>query len=183
LDTLVNIENLDGSDFNDTLTGNAGANVLNGGALHDVLFGGDGNDILIGGSGTDFYYGGAGNDVIIAGGPGTFGDHDDMTGGTGADRFTFLSTDPALINSFTVNDFSSVEGDLIDISAVLGDLTGTFIGTAAFSGVAGQLRVQTGFATLVHIDLNGDSLTDYSIAVGSGGFGGGTALFESDFIF
>ena len=44
LDTLINIENLIGSDFDDTLIGNAGAN---------VLIGGLGDDILVGGGGTD----------------------------------------------------------------------------------------------------------------------------------
>jgi Ca2+-binding RTX toxin-like protein len=43
-DTLVNIENLRGSDFNDTLTGNAGANVLEGGLGNDVLNGSSGFD-------------------------------------------------------------------------------------------------------------------------------------------
>lgn len=44
LDTLVNIENLTGSQYNDTLTGNASANVLNGGLGNDVLNGGAGVD-------------------------------------------------------------------------------------------------------------------------------------------
>lgn len=44
LDTLISIENLLGSDYNDTLTGNAGGNILNGGLGADTLIGGDGND-------------------------------------------------------------------------------------------------------------------------------------------
>ncbi len=43
-DTLLNIENLTGSNYNDTLTGNSGANSLNGGTGADVLTGGDGSD-------------------------------------------------------------------------------------------------------------------------------------------
>jgi len=43
-DTLVGIENLTGSQFNDTLTGSALANVLGGGAGNDTLSGGLGND-------------------------------------------------------------------------------------------------------------------------------------------
>jgi Ca2+-binding RTX toxin-like protein len=39
LDTLISIENLIGSEFNDTLIGNSGANVLEGGANHDVIDG------------------------------------------------------------------------------------------------------------------------------------------------
>ncbi len=59
-DTLADIENLFGSDFDDTLTGDAGIN---------ILVGGDGNDTLDGGIGTagfiDALYGGAGNDAYI----------------------------------------------------------------------------------------------------------------------
>lgn len=44
IDTLLNIENLTGSKYNDKLTGNAAANVLNGGAGADTMTGGNGND-------------------------------------------------------------------------------------------------------------------------------------------
>lgn len=44
-DTLISIENLTGSNFNDTLTGNSAANVLDGGKGNDTLTGGDGNDM------------------------------------------------------------------------------------------------------------------------------------------
>src|SRR5204863_7053 len=42
-----------GGPGNDTLIGNAIANVLNGGAGNDTLAGGAGNDTIIGGGGTD----------------------------------------------------------------------------------------------------------------------------------
>jgi Ca2+-binding RTX toxin-like protein len=43
-DTLVNVENLAGSNFNDTLTGNSSANVVSGGGGNDSLDGGVGTD-------------------------------------------------------------------------------------------------------------------------------------------
>ncbi|MDC0640406.1 hypothetical protein OAP36_05565, partial [Planktomarina temperata] len=43
-DTLTSIENLMGSDFNDILTGNSGANTLDGGTGADTLTGGGEND-------------------------------------------------------------------------------------------------------------------------------------------
>ncbi|MCP1620900.1 putative secreted protein (type I secretion substrate) [Pseudomonas sp. SLBN-26] len=55
LDTLVNMENLTGSNFNDTLTGNSGANVLSGLAGNDTLIGAGGNDTLTGGDGADTF--------------------------------------------------------------------------------------------------------------------------------
>lgn len=59
-DTLVNIENLNGSSFGDTLTGDAGNNSLRGDAGNDTLIGGAGNDFITGGSGDDSIDGGAG---------------------------------------------------------------------------------------------------------------------------
>jgi len=43
-DTLLNIENITGSNYNDTLTGNSGANILDGGSGIDTMTGGDGSD-------------------------------------------------------------------------------------------------------------------------------------------
>ena len=65
-DTFIGIENLRGSDYKDTLTGNAGDNRLEGGAGNDTLTGGLGDDILEGGTGADTYVftGGYGNDII-----------------------------------------------------------------------------------------------------------------------
>jgi Ca2+-binding RTX toxin-like protein len=54
-DTLVSIEQLIGSDYADTLTGNAGGNVLGGGAGNDTLEGGAGNDILTGSTGAEVF--------------------------------------------------------------------------------------------------------------------------------
>ena len=54
-DTLVDIENLVGSDFNDDLTGNAGHIVLTGRAGNDILRGWSGADTMIGGLGNDTY--------------------------------------------------------------------------------------------------------------------------------
>ena len=62
-DTILNIENLVGSKFDDILTGDAGNNTLNGGAGKDILHGGAGADLLIGGSGADVLDGGDGVDT------------------------------------------------------------------------------------------------------------------------
>ena len=52
-DTLANIENLIGSAYGDTLTGDDGDNAIAGGAGDDMLIGGGGADALDGGAGTD----------------------------------------------------------------------------------------------------------------------------------
>ena len=62
-DTLTGIENVVGSNFNDTITGDNLANVLAGLDGNDTLNGGGGNDTLIGGAGADVLNGGAGIDT------------------------------------------------------------------------------------------------------------------------
>ncbi len=63
-DTLVAIERLSGSAFDDTLTGDAGDNVLRGSVGDDTLNGGDGEDALHGEDGADTMNGGAGIDTV-----------------------------------------------------------------------------------------------------------------------
>ena len=59
LDTLVSIENLTGSGFDDRLFGDGADNRLSGGAGDDLLHGGLGRDELLGGAGDDrFAFGG-----------------------------------------------------------------------------------------------------------------------------
>ncbi|MCG8417184.1 MAG: hypothetical protein MJE77_04470 [Proteobacteria bacterium] len=57
-DTLVSIENVRGSDFDDTITGDAGRNTLFGAGANDSLSGGGGRDVLDGGDGADVLDGG-----------------------------------------------------------------------------------------------------------------------------
>jgi serralysin len=62
-DTLIDIEKLTGSAFNDTLTGNTGNNTLDGGAGADVLSGGAGDDT--------YYVDNVGDNVVEASTDGT----------------------------------------------------------------------------------------------------------------
>lgn len=66
-DSFTSIESLAGSNYNDKLTGDAGANVLSGGDGDDLLLGGAGSDSLLGGAGKDQLYGGLGADRLIGG--------------------------------------------------------------------------------------------------------------------
>ncbi|OWJ61998.1 calcium-binding protein [Inquilinus limosus] len=141
-DTLSGIENLSGSQGNDSLVGDSGANVLLGGRGNDVLVGAGGADTLTGEAGADrFVYGSAAQSPT----------------GTGGDRIT---------------DFSHAQGDRIDLSAidanvtVAGDQAFTFIGTGLYTGVAGQLRYAvSGGVTTIAGDLNGDRTSDFAITL------------------
>lgn len=97
IDQLSGFKNLLGSFYNDTLTGDDGANRIDGQGGNDrisgaggadVLFGRDGNDLLFGGSGNDSIEGGTGNDQITGG-----AGNDTLWGNAGADRFIFGAAD------------------------------------------------------------------------------------------
>ena len=64
-DVITNVENLEGSDYNDVLGGNGAANHLKGGAGNDGLWGSSGDDILEGGAGADRMFGSIGVDWVI----------------------------------------------------------------------------------------------------------------------
>ncbi|WP_144053173.1 tandem-95 repeat protein, partial [Xenococcus sp. PCC 7305] len=64
-DTLISIENIIGSEFDDNILGNAESNSLTGRNGNDTINGGDGNDFLVGSAGADILNGGAGNDSFI----------------------------------------------------------------------------------------------------------------------
>ena len=62
-DVLTSIENVAGSNLNDTLTGDDNPNTLLGLDGNDVLTGRGGNDILTGAAGTDTFEGNGGTDT------------------------------------------------------------------------------------------------------------------------
>ncbi len=138
------IENVSGGYGDDTLRGDGGANRLSGGAGDDQLSGRGGADTLAGGDGADR-----------------------LTGGAGADIFAFFRTAESVAGQRDrILDFAQGT-DLIDLSGVdadtaaTGDQAFTFIGSAAFSGTAGELRAVAGTAsTVVRADVNGDGTAD-----------------------
>lgn len=66
-DLYIDIENLQGTGFDDDLRGNSGANTIWGMHGADVLHGRGGDDFLDGGAGDDILLGGAGADVLVGG--------------------------------------------------------------------------------------------------------------------
>ncbi|RRN62598.1 calcium-binding protein [Caulobacter sp. 602-1] len=63
-DTLIGIESVDGSAYDDVLVGGSGADTLYGNNGDDVLRGGAGDDVLVGGNGDDIVDGGDGFDTV-----------------------------------------------------------------------------------------------------------------------
>jgi len=64
-DTYSNIQNLTGSDFNDSLRGTFASSVIIGGAGNDTLWGRGGDDTLDGGAGDDVLRGDADADTFV----------------------------------------------------------------------------------------------------------------------
>ena len=79
-DTLISIEGLGGSNFDDYIRGNANSKNLNGWGGDDVIKAGSADTIIIAGAGNDKAVGGGGNDSIL----GDLGD-DTLYGGAGHD--------------------------------------------------------------------------------------------------
>ncbi|KAA0948309.1 retention module-containing protein [Pseudomonas sp. ANT_H4] len=149
-DTLMAVENLIGSNFNDTLIGNGSNNLLSGGLGNDTLSGGGGDDILIGGPGNNT-----------------------LTGGTGADTFQYAigNTGHDVITDFVLGidklDLSQLlQGENATTASLDDYLHFKVVGgmtTLDISAVAGAAPSQT-------IDLAGVNLaTHYGVTPGAGG--------------
>ena len=127
-----------------------------------------GNDTLIGGNGNDTLFSGGGRDVLRGGAGG-----DTLTGGAGSDLFDYNAISESAVSApDTITDFvqGSDKIDLLGIDSnagVSGNQAFTFIDGAAFSGKAGQLRVDHSDATktVIYGDVNGDGVADFAIHV------------------
>ncbi len=162
-------------------TGNGLDNTLHGSASSNTLSGLDGDDIPRGGGGRDLLLGGAGED-LIDGGVGK----DTLTGGADRDVFQFRDGDMGTSRPLAdlITDFSQADSEKIHLGLVDAD-TGTggdqafaFVGTAAFTGTAGELRFQVMLGdTWISADVDGDGAADWYI-----GLTGIHALTASDFV-
>ncbi len=90
-DQLYSIENVRGSVYADSLTGDGGVNRLWGGLGDDVEHGGGGGDFLYGEAGNDTLDGGDGEDTLM-GGAGA----DILMGGNGADTVDYSDSNAAV---------------------------------------------------------------------------------------
>ena len=92
---FADIENAIGGSGNDSITGNAAANLLKGGGGNDIIKAGAGNDTIYGDAGIDQLFGEAGDDTFYVRKPtnSTVADNDKIDGGIGADKAQVDSTD------------------------------------------------------------------------------------------
>lgn len=173
-DTFSSIENLSGSEFDDTLLGDGnnnrllgknGNDFLAGGDGYDTLYGGWHNDMLLGGDGNDFLYGEGGKDLLRGGmGP------DMLTGGGDADIFSWLWIDETGVLAWamdTITDFRRWEGDVLDLHLIdanvnaNGDQAFNFVGTVDhFSGTPGEVGYYVSNGN-TYIVMQNDANADY----------------------
>ncbi|MDB5541126.1 MAG: serralysin [Devosia sp.] len=106
-DTYSSIEQVIGTNYNDSLWGDSAANGLGGFAGNDTLNGRGGNDVLVGGDGDDVLEGGVGADRL--------------EGGNGNDTASYSV---ALLNSLLSLSISGVTADLMTPSANTGEAAG-----------------------------------------------------------
>ncbi|BEV02391.1 M10 family metallopeptidase C-terminal domain-containing protein [Novosphingobium olei] len=130
-----------------------------GGSARDVIWGNEVANVLKGMGGDDVLNGFEGKDTLY--------------GGAGADVFQFHIAE----KGDTIADFVSGT-DKIDLTHIGSTVDGTgadltWIGSAAFSGVAGQLRFAGGH---LMADLNGDKVADFDVTVSS-------TVLQSDVLF
>ncbi|WP_175389128.1 S-layer family protein, partial [Pseudomonas sp. C2B4] len=153
-DTLTGIENLVGSNFNDSLTGDNNSNIITGGL---------GNDVLKGEGGDDFLIGGLGNNTL--------------TGGSGADTFQWLKGNSGhdVITDFTPGtdklDLSQLLQGESSTAASLDDyLHFTVSGSGASLVTSIDVSAMAGAAPNQTIDLAGVNLAShYGVTPGAGG--------------
>jgi Ca2+-binding RTX toxin-like protein len=148
------VENVNGSNFVDTIVGSAARNTINGGCGDDILSGdpalATSNDTLNGGPGDDTLHGNLGADSLNGGsGPGSsvacgvFTDADNIDGGGGSDLVSYSTrTAPVTVTlGAGVNDDGEAgEGDNVqaDVERITGGRAGdTLIGNTGLDRING----------------------------------------------
>ena len=174
---ITGVENVIGTNQDDTIVGGKTGNNIDGGAGNDWIISNAGDDVVNGGTGNDSLEGGAG--------------YDTLTGGTGNDTFVFetikdLGKTTSKLDVIT--DFTAGE-DKIQLmfdanTKVAGTQKFNFIGGSIFTKTAGELRYTPQVTLngetyiLLQGDTNGDGKVDFMIKLL-----GVTSLQSTDFFY
>lgn len=163
------VENAITGDGSDVITGSATANEVHGMRGNDSLSGADGNDSIYGGDGDDRLLGEAGDDLLM-GGPG----RDGIFGGAGADTFVFRQASDSRPGA-TRDVIADYEAGVDRIALPFIDVM--FVGSARFSGAAGELRVWGTKNMILDLDIDGDRIVDFQVQIN-----GQRVLTQADFV-
>ncbi|KPJ67723.1 MAG: hypothetical protein AMJ43_03585, partial [Coxiella sp. DG_40] len=188
-DTLVNIEGIWGSYYEDILIGDFGMNYLYGNSGTDELYGGGGVDILDGGSDADYLYGGEDDDRLYGGGGADYlygekGDDrlegekgadelvggsgsDTLSGGSGVDTHVWRTGDHGpgggTFDTDTVTDFVlESDGDILKFDQILQGVTEP----SNAAELANYLHFDaTATETTISVDVDGGTDTHLEIVL------------------
>ena len=124
----------------------------------DTIYSTAADEDLVGSADADVFYLGGGLDTVAG------------LGGVDSFRFQPSAIGAAASHATSMEDFSRAAGERLDLSridaiaATLANDAFSFIGTAAFGNVAGQLRwTDTGGELVVEGDVSGDGVADLTI--------------------
>ena len=158
-------DSLRGDTGNDSVLGGDGDDLLRGGAGADTVSGGDGDDTIWGDVSNDRLYGDNGEDVLVGG-----AGRDSLYGGADSDTFVFRAiadSGVGVLRDIIVGFETGL--DLIDLTRidastlVTGNQAFAYIGTGAFTSVAGQVRAIHGANSVIQADVNGDGVADFEL--------------------
>jgi len=176
-DQLTGFENIIGSAYNDSLTGDSGANTIDGGAGNDTLKGGGGADIFIGGDGNDTVsfanYGWV--NVNLTTDTANFSGIENLIGSDGNDTLTGDNANNIIDGGLGSNSLIGGGGssDTVSFASIgVGVTVNLSAGTATGTGVSDTLA---GFANIIGTSHD-DSLTGDSYANLFDGGGGNNTI-------
>lgn len=159
-DTFSNFQNVVGSAYGDTITGDSNDNVLSGGAGNNILSGGGGNDTLMGGSGDDSMDGGTGTNTV---------DYSHDPAGVTVDLSAGTATD-GWGGSDTLTNIQNVIGSAYD-DVITGNSSSNILiggdGNDTLSGGGGDNTLDGGSGDNVLDGGTGTNTVDYSHDPGS----------------
>jgi Ca2+-binding RTX toxin-like protein len=153
-DILVGMENVVGSNFDDTLTGDAndnrlfgmdGVDTLRGGAGNDILTGDGGNDMLYGDAGEDGLSGGDGNDTLYGG-----SEKDQLDGGDGNDALYGEAGNDSLTGQAGLDMLDGGDGDDVLAGGAGNDQLVGGLGNDIMSGGLGNDILQGGMGNDIY---------------------------------
>lgn len=175
-DKLTGIENVYGSAFNDTLTGDAKDNMLvgdagndtiSGGKGNDTLWGDAGNDVLDGGDGDDYIVGGAGDDIIKGGAGDDWSSYENATAGVTVDLTKTTAQDTGGAGKDTLTGIELLYGSKFD-DVLTGDAKDNYLwgsdGDDKLYGGAGDDHLSGGKGVNVLDGGDGFDTVDYAFS-------------------
>ena len=115
--TLLDIEEIHATSFNDSLYGTSADERFFGYDSYDYIDGNGGNDYISGGTGYNELYGGLGQDIFVYSNNDADSALDDLNGGSGTDTIKLTGT-----LSFSLNDYSRDSGSNILTIADIGTI-------------------------------------------------------------